>query len=249
VAKDGKVGVGTASPSAKLHVTGDSDPAKILLAGPSLGAALGNTGLTLDSDQAVGDWTFEVAGNGKFQINSTAVSGGPELTINESTGRVSVRNELAAGIKTFMIDHPLDPANRFLYHSVVESPDMMNVYNGNVVLDEEGEAWVALPDWFDSLNTEFRYQLTPIGVACPNLHIESKISGNRFKIAGGVAGSEVSWLVTGVRNDAYARVHRVQVEVDKADYERGYYLHPEVFGLPESRHIDHAAKGTRKAEE
>jgi len=56
-------------------------------------------------------------------------------------------------------------------------------------------------------------------------------------------------LVTGVRNDAYARAHRVQVEADKADYERGYYLHPEVFGLPESRQIDHAAKGTKKAEE
>ena len=34
--------------------------------------------------------------------------------------------------KAFVIDHPLDPANKYLSHCSVESPDVMNLYNGNV---------------------------------------------------------------------------------------------------------------------
>jgi hypothetical protein len=63
----------------------------------------------------------------------------------------------------FKIDHPLDPQNQYLNHSFVESPDMMNIYNGNVILDTNGEAWIELPDWFEALNQDFRYQLTAIG--------------------------------------------------------------------------------------
>ncbi|MGH3803402.1 MAG: hypothetical protein ACRDTD_25395, partial [Pseudonocardiaceae bacterium] len=40
------------------------------------------------------------------------------------------------------------------------------------------------------------------------------------------------WLITGVRHDPYAREHPLEVEVDKPEAERGYYLHPEVHGLP-----------------
>ena len=57
----------------------------------------------------------------------------------------------------------LDPANKYLYHSFVESPDMMNVYNGNVVTDKRGMATVVLPEYFEALNSDFRYQLTVIG--------------------------------------------------------------------------------------
>ena len=31
---------------------------------------------------------------------------------------------------SFKIDHPLDPANKYLCHSFVESPDMKNIYDG-----------------------------------------------------------------------------------------------------------------------
>ena len=46
---------------------------------------------------------------------------------------------------------------------------------------------------------------------------------------------KVSWQVTGVRQDAYAKAHPLQVEQDKPAAERGRYLHPVDFGLPESR--------------
>ena len=140
---------------------------------------------------------------------------------------------------SFRIDHPLDPANKYLYHSFVESPDMKNVYDGVAVLNAGGEATVELPDWFDALNKDFRYQLTAIGAPGPNLYIASEISNNSFKIAGGTAGMKVSWQITGIRDDAYARAYRIKVEENKNDDEIGKYLHPEVHGLPETMSVDY----------
>jgi len=155
------------------------------------------------------------------------------------SGNVHVNGTLSKSSGSFKIDHPLDPENRYLYHSFVESPDMMNVYNGNIILDATGSAEVVLPGYFDALNREFRYQLTPIGAPGPNLYIAEEISGNRFVIAGGEPGMKVSWMVTGIRQDKYAEVNRIQVEVDKPPEEQGLYLHPEVFGLSPERSIDY----------
>lgn len=149
-------------------------------------------------------------------------------------GDVTVTGTLTKGGGSFQIDHPLDPTNKYLSHSFVESPDMLNVYNGNVTLDSQGAAWVSLPDWFEALNRDFRYQLTAIGAPGPNLHIAAKVSGNRFKIAGGTPSSEVSWQVTGIRQDAWANAHRIVVEEDKPENERGTYLHAKEHGQPES---------------
>jgi hypothetical protein len=102
---------------------------------------------------------------------------------------------------------------------------MMNIYNGNVTLDANGEATVTLPDYFEALNIEYRYQLTPIGAPGPSLYIAQEISGNQFQIAGGTPDSRVSWQVTGVRNDRYARENRIVVEQDKPEAERGTYIY------------------------
>jgi len=114
---------------------------------------------------------------------------------------------------------------------------MMNIYNGNIVLDANGEAVVELQDWFESVNIEFRYQLTPIGNASPNLYIAQKVKGNSFKIAGGIAGTEVSWQITGIRNDPYAAKNRIEVERTKNDKEKGYYLEPAVYNQPQDKGI------------
>jgi hypothetical protein len=138
---------------------------------------------------------------------------------------------------SFLIDHPLDPANKYLYHSFVESPDMMNVYNGNVVLGADGRAWVDLPDYFEALNRDFRYQLTCIGGFAP-VYVAHEIQSNRFQIAGGEPGLKVSWQVTGVRQDPWANANRIPVEEEKPADEQGYYLHPEVYGQPESMGVE-----------
>jgi len=146
------------------------------------------------------------------------------------SGDMDISGTLSKGAGSFKIDHPLDPENKYLYHSFVESPDMMNVYNGNIDLDENGEAKVILPDYFEALNRDFRYQLTCVGEYAP-VFIAETINNNKFKIAGGKPGLTVSWQVTGVRIDAFAEANRIKVEVDKPDEEKGKWLHPDIFGL------------------
>lgn len=154
------------------------------------------------------------------------------------SGRVQVTGTLSKGGGTFKIDHPLDPTNKYLYHSFVESPDMKNIYDGVVVLDGSGQAEITLPDWFGALNKDFRYQLTCIGGHAP-VYISQEVSNNRFSIAGGTPGLKVSWQLTGIRKDPYAEKNRVQVEEDKPEHERGKYLYPEAYGLSKTRGVDY----------
>jgi hypothetical protein len=158
------------------------------------------------------------------------------------SGRVNVAGNLSKSGGSFKIDHPLDPANQYLYHSFVESPDMKNIYDGVVVLDANGEAVVTLPDWFEALNRDFRYQLTAIGAAAPNLHIAQEVADGQFGIAGGQPGQKVSWQVTGIRQDPWAEANRIPVEEPKSADERGRYIHPELYGLDASYSVDPAAR-------
>jgi hypothetical protein len=155
-------------------------------------------------------------------------------------GKVHVNGMFSKNGGSFKIDHPLDPAGKYLSHSFVESPDMKNVYDGNVTTDANGEAIVTLPDYFEALNRDFRYQLTAIGAPGPNLYIAEEISGNRFKIAGGTSGMKVSWQVTGIRQDAWAEENRIVVEEVKSAKEQGFYLHPTLFGQPPQRSVEWA---------
>jgi hypothetical protein len=152
-------------------------------------------------------------------------------------GRTYVNGILFAGAKPFKIDHPLDPANKYLYHIAVESPDMKNIYDGVSVLDANGEAVVELPNYFEALNMEFRYQLTCIG-SFAQIYIAQEIQNNRFKIAGGKAGIKVSWQVTGIRKDAFANANRIIPEVEKEPENKGKYLYPKELGKPETSGID-----------
>jgi len=161
-----------------------------------------------------------------------SIGGTDLMTLSFGSGNLDVRGAITAGTKDFKIDHPLDPQNKYLYHGSVESSEMMNIYTGNAILDNNGEGVVFLPKWFEALNRDFRYQLTAIGAAAPNLHVAQEISQHKFSIAGGAPGMKVSWQVTGVRHDAFAKAHPMVVEVPKSENERGHYLHPEAYGAP-----------------
>lgn len=156
-------------------------------------------------------------------------------------GNVNVVNTLSKGGGAFRIDHPLDPENKILQHSFVESPDMMNVYNGIVVLDSKGEAVIEMPSYFEALNKDFRYQLTCLGEFSP-VFVKSKISANKFSISGGKPALEVSWQVTGIRHDKWAEANRIQVEINKDSRESGKYIHPETFGLSIEKAIGYEAQ-------
>jgi len=156
------------------------------------------------------------------------------------SGDVNVTGTLSATVKNFRIDHPLDPANKYLVHASVESSEMKNFYDGTVVLDKKGQAVLQLPDWFEAANGSLRYQLTAIGAPSPGLYIAQKVAGNRFKIAGGAPGGEVSWQITGVRQDRFAQANPLVVEQPKNVRERGYFIHPELYGAPEDKGIEWA---------
>ena len=144
-------------------------------------------------------------------------------------GNLDVTGSISKGSGTFKIDHPDDPENKFLVHSFVESPDMMNIYNGNATTDANGFVTVKLPDYAKNTNKDYRYQLTPIGQFAQCI-IKEKVIGNKFVIQTDKPNVEVSWMITGIRNDPYANQNRIVPVVDKDQNEKGKYLHPEAYG-------------------
>jgi hypothetical protein len=158
------------------------------------------------------------------------VANGSSLA-GEFIGNVEVEGTINGSSASLKIDHPLDPANKYLNHSFVESADMMNIYNGNVTTDARGNAVIALPDWFEALNRDFRYQLTVLGQFAQAI-VSSKVANHRFSIKTDKPNVEVSWQVTGIRQDAWANAHRIPVEEAKSAKERGFYKHPELFNAP-----------------
>lgn len=207
IATNGVVFINFSEPNAQLNVGGD-------------GYFDGNVDI---------QGTATIAGTKATITGYLEVDTEPGFSTSTFGGDVNIDGSLTKGSGAFKIDHPLDPANKYLYHSFVESPDMMNVYNGNVVLHDNGEAVVDLPNWFAALNKDFRYQLTCIGGFAP-VYVAEEIANNRFKIAGGRPGLKVSWQVTGIRHDPYAEQHRIMVEQEKSGLDRGRYLHPELYG-------------------
>jgi hypothetical protein len=179
--------------------------------------------------------------NNAYAVHASMIGAGGRAVIEANTGLcpdalaadfggdVLIGGSLSKAGGSFKIDHPLDPENKYLYHSFVESPDMMNIYNGNVTTDSSGEAWVQLPEWFSALNKDFRYQLTVIGEFAQAI-IADKIQDDRFRIRTDKPGIEVSWQVTGIRQDRWAEAHRIPVEEQKPIDEQGTYFHPDLYG-------------------
>jgi trimeric autotransporter adhesin len=154
-------------------------------------------------------------------------------------GNLNVSGVIFAETKDFKIDHPLDPANKYLVHASVESSEMMNIYTGNVTTDSQGHATVQLPEWFEVLNTDFRYQLTVIGQFAQAI-VAHEIENNRFEIRTSAPNVKVSWQVTGVRQDAFAKANPLVVEQEKDARLRGFYIHPELYGAPAEKQIEWA---------
>jgi len=199
-----------------------------------LGSSTSGTGV-----RGVGSVGVSAQSNGGlYALHAVAVAGNLLPWAGWFDGNVHISGSMeATGAKNFKIDHPQDPANKYLVHASIESSELLNLYTGNALLDAQGAAVVAVPDWFVALNKDFRYQLTAIGAPGAGLYVANEIAQDHFKIAGGQPGGKVSWQVTGVRQDAWAREHPLVVEQDKPANERGSYLCPAAFGQPEDRKI------------
>lgn len=174
-----------------------------------------------------------------------SASGGATTWAGYFSGNVNVAGTLSKGAGSFKIDHPLDPTNKYLYHSFVESPDMMNIYNGNVITDATGYAIITMPNWFEALNQDFRYQLTVIGEFAQAI-VSQKIQNNQFIIRTDKPNIEVSWQVTGVRHDKFAEKYRIPVEENKRPEDVGKYLHPDAYGVSETMGVDYEMNNSNR---
>ncbi|MDQ6694259.1 MAG: S-layer homology domain-containing protein, partial [Chloroflexota bacterium] len=123
-------------------------------------------------------------------------------------GNVTITGGTCTGctMSTYQIDDPRDPANKIISQAAVASPDYMNIYNGTVTTGADGLATVQLPSYFGVLNRDARYQLTVIGQFAQAI-VAEKVKGNSFVIKTDKPNVEVSWQVTGIRNDAVARAN------------------------------------------
>lgn len=149
-------------------------------------------------------------------------------------GVYSINSFGSTGNMVSQMDHPLDPKNKILNHYAMESPEVLNMYRGNIILDGDGEAIVTLPEYFSEININFSYNLTPIGQQAPNLFIKQEVDKNgSFVVAGGQPNQKISWVVYAERNDLYMQREKQNktdlVEIEKEPENIGKYLMPELY--------------------
>jgi len=185
-----------------------------------------------------GTGIYAQGGSGGSGNGDAGIFGGDILV----TGNINNLSRDIASATGVRIDHPLDPANKYLTLSSVQSAEMLNVYSGNVTTDEFGVATVTLPDWFDAENADFRYQLTVIGGRFAQAIVSKEVANHQFSITTNATFVKVSWQVTAVRQDPYAKAHPLVVEEQKPALYRGFYRNPELYGQPEEKSVEWAGR-------
>jgi len=223
------VGVGVSGVSGSTNAT----------EGVTYGEGYGHYSLHFSAQPGGGVFGVSVLGSGVEGFTFSSIRDHPDVAAVRGqsangfaglfVGRVRVTGFLQKAGGGFTVDHPTDPANKYLSHSFVESPEMLNVYSGTVTTNRDGVARVQLPAYFEALNRDFRYQLTVIGQFALAM-VSEEIKRNEFAIRTEPGRVKVCWQVTGVRKDAWAEANRIPVEEAKPKAERGRYLHPELFG-------------------
>jgi hypothetical protein len=222
------VGIGVNAPQYTLEVIDQNvgPGTSAILASASLPGHNGVYGTNSAKSGGSNGGFFVSASPSGAGIVATNTGGGLAASLQ---GNVQITGTLTKGGGSFKIDDPIDPAGKYLSHSFVESPDMKNIYDGNVTTDAHGYAIVTLPPYFEALNRDFRYQLTAFGVFSQAI-VAREIKDGKFMIRTTKPHVKVSWQVTGIRHDAWANANRIPNEEEKPASEQGKYLHPELFG-------------------
>ncbi len=238
------MGIGeTTSPSYKLDVlhggsTGIRSRSSSSFSVVDIDGQSGDAALRF-AKAGVNQWnTRNNPGTDDYQIFELG-GGGERMRIDNTTGKVWVNNDFTVvGVKAFTMDHPLDPANKTLMHVAAESNEVINFYSGNVTTDATGKAVVSLPDYYEALNKDSRYQLTVIGSFAQAI-ISKEVAGNKFEIATSVPNVKVSWEVKGVRNDKHMQKFPFKAVEEKSAAQKGHYVDPAAYDQPESKRISY----------
>jgi hypothetical protein len=245
----GRVGIGTTNPVYQLDVTSSNYPAV-----RGYNSNSGNIGTLGGTATGVYGWSSDSYGVNGLSTTSRGVYGQSEYDVGvygASTtnyagyffGPLHVTGALSKGSGTFLIDHPLDPENKLLRHSFVESPENLLIYRGKVRLDAGGQALVEMPDYFRALTKESEATIHLTSVGRPFLTgYEWRSDGVSF-LAYGEPSREVSWMVMADRDDPVIRQLARPVEEDKGPdnklCDRGELLYPTAYGYPESMGKDY----------
>jgi hypothetical protein len=225
-------------------MNGDTPSASLSLSRWGTTAFAGGTGDSIaslgfaqsaDSSASYGVYGSAVGTGANFAVYGQAFDG----TTNYSGyfDGLLYAQSATASVKAFVIDHPMDPANKFLSHSSVESDERKNIYDGVVTTDSRGFAAITMPSWFEALNEDFRYQLTVSGDESDNfvlVKVAQKLRNGKFKIRTSEPNIEVNWMITGNRHDPTSNYMPLEVEREKNKNEKGKYLVPEAYGKDKS---------------
>ena len=115
---------------------------------------------------------------------------------------------------------------------------MKNVYDGVVITDASGLATVTMPAWFEARSIAISATNSPAALGQPaQTWIAKKIANGRFTIQTDKPGVEVSWQITGIRQDAWANAHRIPVEEEEDRRREGALSPPRT--LWEARRTEH----------
>jgi trimeric autotransporter adhesin len=200
----------------------------------------GNGGAGVRAGGGDGNGVGSHGGAGIVARKGSGIDGATIGLAGDFIGDVEISENLnVTGTKNFKIDHPLDPENKYLLHAAIESSEVLNVYSGNVTTDASGDATVTLPEWFEALNKDFRYQLTVVGTFAQAI-VASEVQDNRFTVKTTAPNVKVSWQITGVRSDKAMKNKPFKAEENKPRHERGHYLRPELYDQPKELGIEWA---------
>jgi hypothetical protein len=241
----GNVGIGeTTAPSYKLDVlhggsTGIRSRSSASFSVVDIDGQSGDAALRFQK-AGVNQWnTRNNPGTDDYQIFELG-GGGERMRIENTTGKVVVNGDFTAvGVKAFTMDHPLDPTNKTLMHAAIESNEVLNSYSGTVTTDASGKVTVNLPDYFEAINKDYRYQLTVMGTFAQAI-ISKEVSNNKFEIATNQPNVKVSWEVKGVRNDAHMRKFPFVAVQEKVDAQKGNYIDPAAYNQTESKRVSYS---------
>jgi hypothetical protein len=226
ISANGDVGMGTASPSEKLHVfenvnentfavvensnTGTSAVGAVRAKSDTATVnfqAHASTRVISRWGQVLGGWTemLMVGGNGLAIGTNTATplilgtNALARLTI-DSSGNITVPgNFTVTGVKNFATLDPAD-SKKALYYTALEGPEAGTYFRGTAKT-VNGEVVIELPGYFARLTESERMtvQLTPVGT-WGQIYVASKSPEKLvIKVAEGSKDLEFDYLVQGVR--------------------------------------------------